>query len=665
VFRRVLVANRGEIAVRVIQTLRRLGVPSAAVFTDPDAGALHTRMADVAVALGPARAYLDPDALVEAARRAGADAVHPGYGFLSENADFARACLSAGLTFIGPPADAIDAMGDKIRARRLVSASGVPVVPGADGDGLDDDGIVLAAVEVGLPVLLKPSAGGGGKGMRAVTSEADLPAAVAAARREALSAFGDGTLLVERLIERPRHIEVQVFADGQGTVVSLGERECTLQRRHQKIVEEAPSPFLDPHTRQAMASAAVEAARSCGYVGAGTVEFIVASARPSEFFFMEMNTRLQVEHPVTEEVLGIDLVELQLRVAAGEPLPWAGQAEVPAPKGHAVEARIYAEDPGRGFLPSAGPVLLAELAAGRPGIRVDSALMAGTEVTTDYDPMLAKVIAVGGGRDEALDRLVAALRETAVLGLSTNTGFLVRLLSDPDVRRGDIDTGLVERGLDALGAQEIPAEVLAAAAVARPLLSVPQRAAGPWLAADGWRLSGSLPVRGRLWVDGRSFEVSRSGRHLTIGTDTWEVGAADVAGRRLEMELDGVVHRLPLAPDPGGGFWVGLDGDAWLVGPEQVIAGGGRGAVGAGGVLSPMPGTVLSVHVEDGQSVEAGQALVTVEAMKMEYTLVAPGACQVVSVLVVPGSSVARDEPLVVLGPAGSDAAAPEGATGG
>ncbi|HET6875409.1 MAG TPA: biotin carboxylase N-terminal domain-containing protein, partial [Acidimicrobiales bacterium] len=345
VFRRVLVANRGEIAVRVMRTLRRLGIESVAVYTDADRGALHTQLADWAVGIGEARAYLDIDAIIEAAAEMGAEAIHPGYGFLSENPAFARACADAGVVFVGPPAEAIEAMGDKINAKRTVAASGVAVVPGRDEAGLSDEQLAAAALEVGLPVLLKPSAGGGGKGMRLVEREVDLADAIASSRREATNAFGDGTLLVERFVIRPRHVEMQVFADRHGTTVALGERECTLQRRHQKIVEEAPSPLIDAATRRRMAEQAVAAAKACGYVGAGTVEFIVSADRPEEFFFMEMNTRLQVEHPVTEMVLDVDLVELQLRVAAGEPLPWSGQDEVPAPTGHAMEARIYAEDP--------------------------------------------------------------------------------------------------------------------------------------------------------------------------------------------------------------------------------------------------------------------------------------------------------------------------------
>ncbi|MGP4000968.1 acetyl/propionyl/methylcrotonyl-CoA carboxylase subunit alpha [Streptomyces sp. 8N706] len=480
-FETVMVANRGEIAVRVIRTLRAMGIRSVAVFSDADADARHVAEADTAVRIGPASAaesYLSPARLLEAAARTGAEAVHPGYGFLAENAAFARACADAGLVFIGPPASAIELMGDKIRAKETVRAAGVPVVPGSSGGGLTDAELALAAREIGMPVLLKPSAGGGGKGMRLVRAEALLADEIAAARREARGSFGDDTLLVERWIDSPRHIEIQVLADGHGQVVHLGERECSLQRRHQKIIEEAPSPLLDTATREAMGAAAVQAARSCGYTGAGTVEFIVpgggaspatAGGAPTAFYFMEMNTRLQVEHPVTELITGLDLVEWQVRTAAGEPLPFA-QRDIGL-TGHAVEARICAEAARAAgdrvdFLPSAGTVR----ALGEPtgeGVRVDSGLRAGTEVGTSYDPMLAKVIAYGPDRGTALRRLRTALAGTAVLGVDTNTGFLRRLLAHPDVVSGDLDTGLVDRDAVSLVPLGVPDEVYAAAALLR------------------------------------------------------------------------------------------------------------------------------------------------------------------------------------------------------
>ena len=435
-FGTVLVANRGEIAVRVIRTLRALGIGSVAVYSDADAGARHVREADVAVRLGPAPAadsYLNIGAIVAAARQTGAQAVHPGYGFLAENAAFARACAAAGLTFIGPPPAAIEAMGDKIRAKATVAAAGVPVVPGAGDPSMTERDLVAAAPGIGFPLLIKPSAGGGGKGMRLVRAGNELAGAIAGARREATAAFGDGTLLLERFIERPRHIEIQVFADRHGHTVHLGERECSLQRRHQKIIEEAPSPLLDGARRDAMGAAATEVARSVGYVGAGTVEFIVSGDRPDDFYFMEMNTRLQVEHPVTELVTGLDLVEWQLRVAAGEALPLR-QEEIRL-TGHAVEARVYAEDPARGFLPTGGTVLALAEPAG-PHVRTDSGLTAGLDVTSSYDPMLAKVIAWAPDRDAALRRLRGALAATTVLGVTTNIAFLASVARPAGRGRG-------------------------------------------------------------------------------------------------------------------------------------------------------------------------------------------------------------------------------------
>ena len=416
----VLVANRGEIACRVIRTLRRLGIRSVAVYSDADAGAPHVRAADVAVRIGPAAAaqsYLSIPAVIDAARATGAQAIHPGYGFLSENTAFAAACEEAGIAFVGPPSSAVEAMGDKIRAKQTVAKAGVPVVPGSDETGLDDAALTLAVEQVGYPVLLKPSAGGGGKGMHEVHRAEDLATAIATARREARNSFGDATLLVERLVTTPRHIEIQVLADQHGNVIHLGERECSLQRRHQKIIEEAPSPLLTPEQREAMGAAAVEAARAVGYTGAGTVEFIVGGepgvgGEDLEFFFMEMNTRLQVEHPVTEEVYGVDLVEMQLRVAAGERQPWPVLERV----GHAVEARIYAEDPAAGFLPTGGLIRALRLPE---GVRVDSGVAEGSTVGSDYDPMLAKVIVWAPNREQALRGLDAALGDTVLLGVDT------------------------------------------------------------------------------------------------------------------------------------------------------------------------------------------------------------------------------------------------------
>ncbi|KEG42060.1 acetyl/propionyl/methylcrotonyl-CoA carboxylase subunit alpha [Streptomyces griseorubens] len=661
-FDTVLVANRGEIAVRVIRTLRSLGVRSVAVYSDADADARHVREADTAVRIGPAPAaesYLSAERLLEAAARTGARAVHPGYGFLAENAEFARACEAAGLAFIGPPADAIALMGDKIRAKETVKAAGVPVVPGSSGSGLTDAQLVDAAREIGMPVLLKPSAGGGGKGMRLVRDEARLAEEIAAARREARASFGDDTLLVERWIDRPRHIEIQVLADGHGNVVHLGERECSLQRRHQKIVEEAPSVLLDEATRAAMGEAAVQAARSCGYRGAGTVEFIVPGGDPSRYYFMEMNTRLQVEHPVTELVTGLDLVEWQLRVAAGERLPF-GQDDVRL-TGHAVEARLCAEDPARGFLPSGGTVLRLREPEG-DGVRTDSGLTEGTQVGSLYDPMLSKVIAYGPDRATALRKLRAALAGTVTLGVQTNAGFLRRLLAHPAVVSGDLDTGLVEREADSLVGGEVPAEVYAAAALLRQAALEPAAASGwrdPFDAADGWRMGGGrawtahpLRVAGHDPVTVRVRATADGGTELLLpGADTpLRASAGPLEGHRFTCALDGVAHTFAALPD---GSWLGRDGDAWQVRDHDPVAASltRAGQAGADSLTAPMPGTVTVVKVAVGDEVDAGQSLLVVEAMKMEHVISAPHAGTVTELDVSPGTTVAMDQVLAVIAP--------------
>ncbi|MFJ2701997.1 biotin carboxylase N-terminal domain-containing protein [Streptomyces sp. NPDC087428] len=683
-FDTVLVANRGEIAVRVIRTLRELGVRSVAVFSDADADARHVQEADTAVRIGPAPAsesYLSADRLLEAARRTGAQAVHPGYGFLAENAAFAQACADAGLVFIGPPAAAIALMGDKIRAKETVAAAGVPVVPGSTGSDLTDGQLAEAAHEIGMPVLLKPSAGGGGKGMRLVHDAALLADEIAAARREARASFGDDTLLVERWIDRPRHIEIQVLADAHGNVVHLGERECSLQRRHQKIIEEAPSVLLDEETRAAMGEAAVRAARSCGYVGAGTVEFIVPGGDPAAYCFMEMNTRLQVEHPVTELITGLDLVEWQLRVAAGEPLTHA-QSDITL-TGHAVEARVCAEDPARGFLPSGGTVLALHEPQGG-GVRTDSGLGEGGEVGSLYDPMLSKVIAYGPDRATALRRLRAALADTVVLGVPTNAGFLRRLLGHPAVVAGDLDTGLVEREVDALVPDGVPEEVYAAAALLRqhsPAPAGPRTWADPFSAGDGWRLGGTPartlrhfripghePVQVGLRPCGAATEltfghvgegarppVPDSGTCGPLGPLPGSAETArliDADGHRVTLELAGVTHAFSHAASPEG-RWLGRDGDTWHVRDHDPVEASLTGAArsGADTLAAPMPGTVTVVKVAVGDEVAAGQSLLVVEAMKMEHVISAPHAGTVTELDVTAGTTVAMDQVLAVVTP--------------
>ncbi|MGW1743042.1 ATP-binding protein [Nocardia sp. NPDC001965] len=666
-FDTVLVANRGEIAVRVIRTLRAMGLRSVAVYSDADTHAAHVRAADTAVRLGPAPArdsYLSIDRVVDAARRSGAGAVHPGYGFLSENAAFAAALDTAGIVFLGPPAKAIEIMGDKITAKTTVAASGVPVVPGIAEPGLTDTALIAAATDIGYPVLVKPSAGGGGKGMRRVDDPADLPAALVSARREAASAFGDDTLFLERFVTRPRHIEVQILADTHGTVLHLGERECSLQRRHQKVIEEAPSPLLDPATRARIGAAACATARSVDYVGAGTVEFIVSADRPDEFFFMEMNTRLQVEHPVTELVTGFDLVECQVRIAAGQRIRL--QQDDIRLHGHAVEARVYAEDPARDFLPTGGTVLdLAE--PGGPGVRVDSGLAVGTVVGSDYDPMLAKVVAHGHDRDTALATLDRALRDTVLLGVRTNIDFLRFLLTDPDVAAGRLDTALLDRRAGDFRAPPVADDLFAAAAVYRWLRRWPAGPADPWAYPSGWRVGAQAPIRIRLAGGDRVVHVDLTGTPGNTGirvedgesiSATAELGPyatstglpAGTVVHTVTLTLDGIRREYRVA-ESAAAIWVAGDAGVALLrelAEESVRA--GDAAAHDAEIRSPMPGTVLAVTAESGKPVTAGEPILVVEAMKMEHSLTAPLA-GTVEVLVTAGTSVRLDEVLARVHP--------------
>jgi len=630
-FSTVLVANRGEIARRVIRTLRRLDIRSVAVYSDADADAPHVREADEAVRIGPAAAvasYLDIEAVVRAAVETQAQAIHPGYGFLSENAAFARACTAAGIVFIGPAEHALDVMADKIRARDHVAAHGVPIVPGFSAAGLSDGEVAAAAEEAGLPLLVKPSAGGGGKGMQIVRAREELPDALATARRIAAASFGDDTLLLERLVERPRHIEVQVLADAHGTVIHLGERECTLQRRHQKVIEEAPSPIIDAETRRRLGEAACAAAASVEYRGAGTVEFLVAADRPDEFFFIEMNTRLQVEHPVTELVTGVDLVEQQLRIAAGQPLGLA-QPDLTL-TGHAIEARVYAEAPARGFLPATGQVLRWTPAS---GVRVDSAIETGSTVTADYDPMIAKVLAYGEGRGDALRRLDVGLAETVLLGVESNIPYLRDLLADPAVVAGELDTGLIDRRPPFADPSPSAAGLAAAARVVQERRAAEaardverrQHASPLWTSASGWRLNAD-PVRP---------EVAFAFGETVLSATAGEADPEDVAAA---VDAEGVV-------------WVHADGRASALTPltrreaaDRRLASRERAAGRADPDLrAPMPGAVVAVHVVDGAAVRAGDRIVSIEAMKMEHPVLAPrdGA---VRLRVAAGDQVRRDQ---------------------
>ncbi|WP_104104565.1 biotin carboxylase N-terminal domain-containing protein [Arthrobacter sp. 08Y14] len=674
-FDTVLVANRGEIACRIIATLRRMGIRSAAVYSDDDAGARHVREADVAVRLGPAaprESYLNVEAVLAACRAAGAQAVHPGYGFLSESLDFARALEEAGIVFIGPGVKALELMGDKIRSKNHVSSHGVPVVPGIAEPGLTDEQLIAAAAGVGFPLLIKPSAGGGGKGMHVVERAEQLPAVLPTARRVAASAFGDDTLFLERLIAVPRHIEVQILADTHGNVIHLGERECSLQRRHQKVIEEAPSVLLDEATRARIGEAACDAARSVDYTGAGTVEFLVSDAAPGEFFFMEMNTRLQVEHPVTEMVTGLDLVEWQVRVAAGEKLN-LDQAGIRL-DGHAVEARVYAENPARDFLPTSGKVHVLQEPAGE-GIRVDSSLLPGLTVSSSYDPMLAKIIAWGPDRDTALRRLDAALAQTVILGIGTNIEYLRLLINDPDVRAGRLDTTMIERKLPDLDFRRPGEAELAAAALATAAdLAAPDPSASPspWRRGDGWRVGAHAPLALVFAAadpqhpdDEVTVLGNPAGGSATVTVNGGPERSASLRrdGHHALVTLNGVVHPLMLASLPGedgatSTLWTADAGYAAplrrrtrteLLAADRASAGRAEGA--ADPVLrSPMPGTVVAVAAADGDRVTAGQPLLSVEAMKMEHQLVAP-ADGVVSLNLRPGDLVKADQVLAVVTP--------------
>lgn len=629
----VLIANRGEIAMRILRTLHALGRTGIAVHTDEDAGAPHVTAADAAVRI---TSYLEGEEIIAAALATGAHAVHPGYGFLSERAEFASACERAGLVFIGPSAAAIETMGDKIAARAAVTARSVPVVPGLAEPGLDDAALIAGAAEIGFPVLVKPAAGGGGKGMHEVHDPAALPAALATARREAAGAFGDDTLFLERLVTAPRHLEVQVLADTHGHVIHLGERECSLQRRHQKVIEEAPSPSLTPEQRATFGRAAVEAARAVDYVGAGTVEFIVSGERPDEPFFLEMNTRLQVEHAVTEAVTGIDLVAEQLRIAGGEELGLT-QEDVRL-TGHAIEARLYAEDAAAGFLPTGGTVLALELPR---GVRVDHALEVGTTVSSSFDPMLAKVIAHAPTRAEALAALDRALAATHVLGVVTGASFLRALLALDEVRRGELDTGLIERRLPELGPPPVTAPALAVAALVHLDQVTRSRPDDLWHRPSGWRLGAPAPFEVRLEAaDGEVHEVALTGTparaRARIGEQELDLalhhGAVTVEGRRLPL----LHHCTPEA------VWIGLPGeDRELILHRRIHAAADRAA--APTLDSPMPGTVTTVLVADGDRVSAGDPVLVVEAMKMEHTLHAPGD-GIVRLHVGAGHRVARGE---------------------
>ncbi|HWH29478.1 MAG TPA: biotin carboxylase N-terminal domain-containing protein [Mycobacteriales bacterium] len=655
---RVLVANRGEIARRVFRTCREMGIGTVAVFSDADADLPHVREADVAVRLpgsAPAETYLRADLLVDAARRTGADAVHPGYGFLSEDAAFARAVVDAGLTWIGPPPDAVEAMGSKLGAKALMEKAGVPVLPGVDVTGAPPDDVAALAERIGYPVLVKASAGGGGRGMRVVRDPAELADAVASAQREAEQAFGDGTVFLERYVDRPRHVEVQVMADAHGDVVALFERDCSIQRRHQKVVEEAPSPAVDDALRTRLCEAAVAAARAVGYTGAGTVEFVVSP--DGEPAFLEMNTRLQVEHPVTELVTGLDLVRLQLLVAMGRPLPReVHQARL---SGHAIEVRLYAENPTAGFLPATGVLHRFEVPDG-DGVRVDAGVESGSVVGTHYDAMLAKVLAHGATREEASLRLADALARARLHGVTTNRDLLVRVLRSRAWLDADVDTAFLDRHDPAeLGRPlaDDDAVRLHAAAAALAGAAARRRHAQPdvpW----GWRSVPSAPQRVRFGVEGRDVEVAyafgRSG--LTVDVDGTSIGAVALHGATadaVDLEVDGVRRRFDVSAVGSSWFVDSALGATELVEHDRYPEPGS--GLSAGSLVAPMPGTVVRVAAQAGAGVAAGEVLLVLEAMKMEHAVRAPADGTVDQVHVSAGQQVDAGALLVVLGDPAQD----------
>ena len=668
----LLVANRGEIACRVIRTARRLGVRTVAVYSEADRNALHVRMADAAAGIGPAPAresYLNAERILQAAREHACEAIHPGYGFLSENAAFARACEAAGVIFVGPPPEAIDRMGSKSDARRLMAAAGVPVLPGYDGDDQSDAALLDAAQALRFPLLIKPTAGGGGKGMRIVRRADDFAEALAGARREAAKAFGDDRVLLERFVEQGRHVEIQVFADAHGHAVHLHERDCSLQRRHQKVIEEAPAPGLAGTTRTAMGAAAVAAAEAVRYRGAGTVEFLYDGR---EFYFLEMNTRLQVEHPVTEMITGLDLVEWQLRVASGESLPLEQRAIVR--NGHAVEARLYAEDPERGFLPSTGRLARLRLPAHLPHVRVDAGVEEGDEVSVHYDPMIAKLIAWAPDRTQALDRLRGALEAAEVEGVRTNARFLWQILGHAAVRAGDVSTRLLESDAALAAAGVDPQEFVDAwllAATAR-LSSLSGHdadaaASSPWQSADGFRMAGPATVRTSMRFDPTLASASLVAQSPQRQWLSFERHGADVT-----VVVDGRPHRVAAHRTPDGHVEGRIDGRAVAarvhVDHERTVvrrhcvrydfvedtgAEHRASAEHEGHFRAPMPGHVLDVRVAVDQEVAQGAVLLVLEAMKMEHSLTAPWPARVVEVKVQAGQRVEEGSDLIRLEPAG------------
>lgn len=658
-FTKILIANRGEIACRVIATCQRLGIATVAVYSDADRNARHVRLADEAIAIGPAPAresYLRGDAILAAARRTGAQAIHPGYGFLSENAGFAQACAEAGIVFIGPSAAAIRAMGDKSAAKALMQQAGVPLTPGYHGDEQIPEFLRKQADSIGYPVLIKASAGGGGKGMRRVDDSATFTEALASCQREAQSAFGNAHVLVEKYVERPRHIEIQVFGDSHGNVVYLFERDCSVQRRHQKVLEEAPAPGMTPERRAAMGKAAVDAARAVNYVGAGTVEFIAGP--DGDFYFMEMNTRLQVEHPVTECITGTDLVEWQLRVASGEPLPL--QQDQLQIRGHALEARLYAEDADRGFLPSTGTLRHLRLPANTAHVRVDAGVEQGDAITPFYDPMIAKLIVWDVDRDAALRRMQQALAECEVVGVTTNAAFLRRLVMTDSFTQAKLDTALIEREQAALAPNDGDSDpaLLALAAIAGVATSEAARRDArdphsPWQAQDGWRLGAAAARALTLEHRGAQRSVTVQGAGAGAG-EQWTVhmdgnalaGSGGLDGDALRVQIGEQLHRATVIRDGNELYLFGSEGVQRFT-LHDPVSEADQSVADAGSLVAPMPGRIVATLVSPGTAVKRGAPLLVLEAMKMEHTLQAPADGTVQSYRVKAGDQVGDGAVLV------------------
>ena len=660
-FERVLIANRGEIACRVIRTCRRLGIHTIAVYSEADKDAQHVRLADEAWPIGgprPAESYLRGDAMLEVAKKSGAQAIHPGYGFLSENTAFARACTEAGVTFIGPRPESIDAMGSKAAAKALMEHHRVPLVPGYHGENQDTGFLAEQARKTGFPLMIKAAAGGGGKGMRIVRTEKEFADALASAQREAASSFGDTRVILERYVEHPRHIEFQVFGDTHGSVIHLNERECSAQRRYQKVLEETPSPFLNAERRKVMGEAAVAAAKAVNYVGAGTVEFIVG--QDGTFYFMEMNTRLQVEHPVTEETLGLDLVEWQLRIAAGEALPLR-QEQVQA-RGHAIEVRLYAEDPDQNFLPGSGKLRRLRLPAPSRHVRLDGGVIEGDTVTIFYDPMIAKLIVYDTDRTQALQRLREALAECEIVGPKSNIAFLERLVRHPVVVEGRIDTGYLDRHLDEfLTGDTAPSEhVLFAAATAALLCDERKLVAAsrhgndpysPWSRADAWRVGHAGKRIVALTLREQRHEIEAFGHdgdyRLQHGASHCDVRGARFEGDMLSARFDARSVRLRVHADEERITLHAANGQRHAFARAAAFAWESKEGVGGNQIVAPMPGRVVLVKAKAGDTVEEGQELLVMEAMKMELALKAPRAGTIDSVSATQGEFVEADAVLV------------------